>query len=188
MEDDVYKREEWIRYPDCEKDPRFWEQLKRHEGENRDRLGRHLVYKCPAGKLTVGWGHNLDDNPIPLSWFNDGLPPHEGQAITDECAKDLLKADVAECAKQLDTWRAHWRYMDTPRQAVLLNMCFNMGIGTLRAFEKLNRALLREDFEGAAEQMKKSRWYKQVGNRSKELVAQMLRNEWMSGDPAEWGE
>ena len=42
-------------------DTQLIEQLKKHEG---------LVlkpYKCPVGKLTIGYGHNLEDNGLSQS-------------------------------------------------------------------------------------------------------------------------
>ena len=43
----------------------FLSQLKRHEGEHREG-GRHVAYRCPAGALTIGWGHNLDARKLAL--------------------------------------------------------------------------------------------------------------------------
>jgi GH24 family phage-related lysozyme (muramidase) len=35
------------------------EDLKKDEGF------RGCSYKCSAGKITIGYGHNIEDNPIP---------------------------------------------------------------------------------------------------------------------------
>ena len=41
-----------------EKDERFLSQLKAHEGL------RLFAYVCPAGRLTIGWGHNCEASPV----------------------------------------------------------------------------------------------------------------------------
>ena len=42
----------------------FLNRLMRHEGAKRAPDGSHVAYRCPAGALTIGYGHNLDANPI----------------------------------------------------------------------------------------------------------------------------
>lgn len=165
-----------------ESNERFLEQLKRHEGEKRDKVGRHVAYRCSAGKLTIGWGHNLDANPIPNSYFSDGEQAHEGSVITNETAEKLLRQDVAACAKQLDLYMYWWRRMSMPRQGVLLNMCFNMGIKTLKTFEDTLGAMKKGDYTSAAYGMLDSRWAKQVKGRAKELALQMRDGVWIGAD------
>lgn len=160
----------------------FWEQLKRHEGSKRDKVGRHVAYRCPAGALTIGWGHNLDANPIPDNWFSDGQKPKVGSVITNATAEDILKRDVADCAKRLDCHMYWWRQMCAPRQAVLLNMCFNLGYVKFRGFSKMLDATRRGNWAGSVFEMEASRWFHQVGRRAKELVLQMYTGKWVDSD------
>ena len=157
----------------------FWAQLKRHEGEKRDKVGRHEAYICPAGRLTIGWGHNLEASPIPNDWFSDGEKAHAGSVITNTTAEKLLRDDVAVCARQLDSYMYTWRTMKPARQAVLLNMCFNMGWGGLKEFKKMLDAVKRRSWREAAAEMQDSRWARQVKGRAKELSLQMLLGEWI---------
>ena len=71
-------------------------QLRRDEGAVRDQAGRHLAYRCPAGKLTIGHGHNLEANPIP------GMA--EGSVLSEEDARALLEKDVSLVKGQLTLW------------------------------------------------------------------------------------
>ncbi len=162
--------------------PLFLEQLKRHEGSVRDKVGRHVAYKCPAGKLTIGWGHNLDANPISHDWFSDGEKPKEGSVITNGAAEDLLKSDVAACARDLDLYFYPWRSMAEPRQAVLLNMCFNLGWPTLKQFKGMFEAIKKHSWREAAAEMQDSKWYRQVKGRGKELSLQMYLGRWIGAD------
>ena len=55
-------------------------------------------------------------------------------------------------------------------------MCFNLGRARLFMFKKLFQALKKGDYDTAAEEMKDSNWYKQVGNRAKKLCDMMKNN------------
>ena len=52
-------------------------------------------------------------------------------------------------------------------------MSFNLGLTRLSKFKKLKTALLQRDYNSAAKEMMDSRWYGQVGRRSRELVKTM---------------
>lgn len=110
-------------------------------------------YKCPAGKLTIGYGHNLEDN-----------------GITKEVAEKLLKSDLQyadiECLSHIPSYAR----IDEARKFVLLDMCFNMGISRLLTFKKMLAALQEGYYERAAYEMLNSKWAKQVGRRAKELA------------------
>lgn len=145
---------------------RFMEQLKRHEGlELR-------TYVCTEGKLTIGYGHNLTDDPV---W---GL--QRGDKISAKQAEDLLLRDIRVKARELDASIPWWRTLNEPRQGVILNMAFNMGVAGLLEFKDMLAALRQGDYETAAHEMIDSDWFGQVGVRSEELVNQMRRGEWSS--------
>jgi GH24 family phage-related lysozyme (muramidase) len=61
-----------------------------------------------------------------------------------------------------------------PIQRVIVNMCFNLGGSRLSKFRKMIEACQHHDWEEMAVQMEDSRWFKQVGRRSKELQAMVL--------------
>ena len=126
-------------------------ELKRDEGF------RSCVYKCTAGKQTVGYGHNLEDNPMP-----------------ELVAEQLLKHDIAHCLSQCEQWP--WFYtLNDARQRVIVNMVFNIGANGVSKFSSMIQAISEQDYEWAADEMIDSRWYNQVGDRAKRLV-EMMRN------------
>ena len=57
-------------------------------------------------------------------------------------------------------------------------MCYNMGWPTLSKFKKMFAALDAADYNEAAEQMKDSKWYRDVGVRAEKLILTMKTNEW----------
>lgn len=123
------------------------DRIKRHEGL------RLKPYRCTAGKLTIGYGRNLEDN-----------------GITEEEAHFLLMNDLEkswdECCKAF-SWISK---MDKIRQGVIVELCFNMGLGRLKGFKKMLAACERGDYETASVEMLDSLWARQVGQRAKTLA------------------
>ncbi len=132
---------------------RVAEHIKAHEGLSL------TPYKCPAGKWTIGYGHNIEDNGIPV-----------------QIAEALLKSDIAGALKDLERIDTYCE-LDTERQMILVDMCFNLGISSLRRFRRMWAALADGDYVLAATEMADSQWYHQVGNRAKKLVDGMVRGE-----------
>lgn len=129
------------------------EQLILHEGM------KLKPYRCPAGKLTIGVGRNLEDK---------GLSKQE--------ALFLLRRDIAEITNELRKY-PWFKTLDMVRQKVLIDMAFNLGINGLLSFKKMLSYLKAGDYEKAADEMVNSRWYGQVGDRSKRLVKMMRTGE-----------
>lgn len=147
-----------------ERDQKFLEQLERHEGFCP------ATYFCPSGALTIGYGHNLDANPIP--------DIDKNSVITKDRAERILIEDCRKFAEKLDTYLPWWRSLNLPRQGVLLNMAFNMGVSGLLSFKNTLRAVREGRFKDAGEGMLASKWATQVKGRAKELAAQMRTGEW----------
>lgn len=148
-------------------------ELVRDEGE------KFKAYKDTKGKWTCGIGHNLDDcGTAPLQRtvqdiIERGISPQE--------CDQLFAWDIARTEKDLDRALPWWRALDPVRQRVILNMCFNMGIGSA----KLGHGLLsltntlehvhNGEYSQAADGMLKTLWAKEVGPRAQRL-ANMMRN------------
>jgi len=131
------------------------EQLKRHEGF------RSKPYLCTAGKLTIGYGRNLDD-----------------VGISKTEAEQLLKNDIQKCIEQLHARFPVVERLDTVRFDCLINMCFNLGITRLSKFKKMWAALENNEYKRASEEMLDSKWARQVGVRAQELAYQMLTGKY----------
>ena len=148
-----------------EHDNTFLAQLERHEGLRLE------AYICPAGKLTVGFGHNCEDRPVA------GVEK-VGDTITRSRADQLLLEDVSLLADELDSRIPWWRTMDEPRQAVVLNMAFNMGTPKLMGFKRALSAMKIGDYNRAGSEMLDSQWARQVRGRAAELARQMVLGAW----------
>lgn len=117
---------------------------------------RGVPYVDTEGKLTIGYGRNLIDNP---------LQPHE--------AAELLMSDITRTVRDLDRMLPWWRSLSEARQMVLANMAYNLGLPRLLGFQKFLAAAKRGDYDLAAHEMLDSLWHKQVGKRAERLAEEM---------------
>ena len=148
-----------------EYDDTFLDQIKRHEGLRLE------AYLCPAGALTVGYGHNCDVWPV-------ACVEKVGDVISRTKAEEILVEDVAFFAEELDDKLPWWRKMEEPRQAVLLNMAFNLGVPKLLGFKRALGAMSIGDYPRAGTEMLDSLWARQVKGRAAELARQMVLGAW----------
>ena len=98
--------------------------------------------------------------------------------ISRGSAEMLLYLDVKALAKELDDKLPWWRKMEEPRQAVLLNLAFNMGVPSLMGFKRFLAAAGSENWNSAAYERGDSRWAEQVKHRSRELITQFALGAW----------
>lgn len=146
-------------------------QLKRHEGTVRDKDGLHRAYRCPAGALTIGYGHNLDANPVP------GI--NKDSRLSEEQAERLLATDIRNFCLELDRVFPWWRSLDEARRGVMVNMAFNLGIAKLRAFTSTLGAMQAGRFAEAAQNiLQNKRWHAQIGIRLDQLAEQIRSGLW----------
>jgi len=130
------------------------EQLKRHEGH------RSQLYTCSAGKLTIGYGHNIEE-----------------LGVSGAVSELMLAEDVAVAYDAAMTV-PYWDGLNPARQDVLANMVFNMGFPRFSGFKKMHAALEIDDYDTASKEMLDSKWAVQVGDRARELSAQMSNGEY----------
>lgn len=112
-----------------------------------------------TGKLTVGYGHNLDE---PMS---------------KDLAERILIHDL-ECAEKIvdSIFPREFinSFLSRRRRNVLIAMAYNMG-NKVRTFKRMITALKKGDCEGAAREMIWSKWYSDVGaNRVENLATIMV--------------
>jgi len=120
----------------------------------RDEGLRLKPYRCPAGKLTIGVGRNLDD-----------------VGITEDEARVLLSGDILRAESTLRRNLSWFMTAPEPVQRGLANMCFNLGFVGLSQFGKMLSALASKDYAAAAAEALKSKWATQVGARAERIAA-----------------
>jgi len=133
------------------------EDLIRHEGYVRE------IYLCSEGYPTFGVGHLVTEADPEYTWPVG--TPVEDERILSAFHDDYTDAYTDACALFLN--------LDSQPDDVVrvcVNMAFNLGRTRLGQFKNMIQAVNEGNYKKAADEMVDSRWYNQVGRRSKELV------------------
>ena len=123
--------------------------IRKHEGL------RLKPYICPAGKLTVGYGRNLQD-----------------KGISKVEAELMLNNDVNECILDLEKIFVTdgFESFSESLQTALIDMRFQLGYYGFREFKKMIAALKVGNIKLAKIEATDSAWYGQTPNRAKEII------------------
>ena len=126
----------------------------------------HEIYLDHLGYPTFGIGHLVTESD----------PEHGfavGTAISPERCSQAFQSDIHGVVSD-----CHILYPDFPNlpeeaQQIIANMMFNLGRPRLSKFVGMKRSVDNRDWDGAADEMVDSRWYRQVGARAERLVSRM---------------
>ena len=131
------------------------DQLIAHEGLRLD------MYKDTVGIATIGVGRNLQ---------------HVGLRTEAE-ARYLLRSDIVAIRSELERALPWLGDLNEVRQRVLMDMAFNMGVSGLMKFEKTMQNIADGRYEAASQEMLRSKWADQVGQRAMTLSKMMATGE-----------
>ena len=127
------------------------EMLKTHEGL------KLKLYRCTAGRLTIGYGRNIQDN-----------------GITENEALFLLAADIFTTEVELHEIFKDFDGFTDNRKAALIDMMFNLGKTRFLLFRDMIKSINDSDWDSAAGEAMDSLWAGQVGQRAS-IIAGMLK-------------
>lgn len=130
------------------------ERTKRFEGVS------FMPYKCTAGEWTIGYGHLIKGG------------------ITLATAEVMLDEDLAKAEREARVNFAWFEKLNGPRQAVVVDMIFNIGLARFYGFKKMRAAIESGDFDKAAEEMLDSKYGRQVVHRARLNAEIMKTGEW----------
>ena len=140
------------------------QEIKRHEGEVLN------IYEDSLGYKTLGVGHLCKPEDPEYDW---AVGTSVSQEVVDMYYEDDFDKHYMEA---IHVFGSHEDWDELPEviQRVLVNMCFNLGGSRLSKFRNMLKACRNHDWKEMAVQMEDSRWYGQVGRRSKELQKMVL--------------
>ncbi len=140
------------------------EQIKRHEGEVLN------IYEDSLGYKTLGVGHLCQPEDPEYDW---AVGTSVSQEVVDMYYEDDFDKHYMEA---IHVFGSHedWNELPEVIQRVLVNMCFNLGGSRLSKFRNMLKACREHNWKEMSVQMQDSRWYRQVGRRSKELQQAVL--------------
>jgi lysozyme len=127
-----------------------------HEGE------RLKMYQDTKGIWTIGVGHNIEE-----------------KGISKAVSQMMLEEDLAEAAEDARTF--NWfGGLDEVRQAVVIDMIFNMGLTRFSRFRKTIGYIERGMYRSASVEMLDSKWAREdvAESRSGKLSKMMETGEW----------
>jgi len=138
------------------------ERVKSHEGY------RISPYKDTVGKWTVGYGRNLEDNPLTAPEVIKLFNKTEFKSTLDAemFFEDLLIRDIELHTQELEENLAMFPMCDKDEQTVLIDMAFNLGVPTLLQFEGMLHAIDNDDRVQAAVELLDSQYAEQVKTRA----------------------
>lgn len=152
------------------------DMIRRHEGLSL------TAYRCPAGKETIGYGWNLEAH---------ALPPEIASrlrvtgSITPAMADELLDISIGVATADCRSIYIGFDGFAEARKAALVDFMLNVGAGTAMKFKRMHLAIEAGNWNEAAEQVRDSEYWRQLGGDPKgtddgklerpEEIAAMLR-------------
>lgn len=121
------------------------------------------AYEDSLGYLTIGIGHLIDQR--------------KGGRLPDAIIDALFEHDLHEHANLLFALLPWAKDLDPVRQAVLIDMHFNMGRNLL-GFKETLRHLEAGHWDAAADAMLDSKWAQQVKDRAQRLAKMIRTGAW----------
>ena len=131
------------------------DDIKKHEGF------RSVVYKCTAGKLTIGFGKRV-----------------KYLKVTQEQSEEWLKEDL-ENLKYVLADKYAW-FLPAPQEVkdIVMNMAYQLGPTSFSKFKRTIKLFKNKDYEGASIEMLDSKWAREdTPERAKELSERLASVE-----------
>ena len=140
-------------------------------GKLRDELKidegvKYEIYLDHLSLPTLGVGHLIKDTDP-----ENGLPV--GTKIEEERVNELFDEDIQVTIQECKYLYNDFDDLPEEAQRIIANMMFNLGRPRLSRFLKMKKHVDNRDFVSASEEMKNSKWYRQVTNRAQRLCDRM---------------
>tara|TARA_B100000614_G_scaffold262903_1_gene299917 strand:+ start:88494 stop:89315 length:822 start_codon:yes stop_codon:yes gene_type:complete len=137
--------------------------------------GRPSLFSYPdADSKSIGYGFFLGNpsarNRIEELGYNFEAVYNGEQPISPEHATKLFREDIKIATRDAQQLFPSYTNQPAAVQLILTDMAYNLGIDRLSRFSEFRAAIEAKDYQEAAKELVDSRWYGQVGNRSKNHV------------------
>ena len=133
-------------------------QLLREEG------AESCAYQDSLGFWTIGVGRLID--------------ARKGGGLSNDEIDFLLENDIKTKTREVLLALPWMPRLSEPRQAVLIGMAFQMGIGGLLKFKRALGSIEDGQYAEAAVEMLESKWGNQTPERAYRMAKQMETGEW----------
>ena len=136
------------------------EELKIDEGV------KYEIYLDHLSLPTCGVGHLIKET-------DPEFDLEVGTKIDEERVNELFDEDIKVTLQECTYLYDDFYNLPEEAQLIIANMMFNLGRPRLSRFLKMKKHIDNRDFVSASEEMKNSKWYRQVTNRADRLVQRM---------------
>jgi lysozyme len=130
---------------------------------------KNIAYRDTLGVWTIGVGHT-------------GPEVHEGLVWADSLVGSTLDADIAKKTAEVVYALPWFGQLNEARQAVLIQMAFQMGTRGLLGFPRTLAAVHDGHWDEAANGMLMSKWAQQTPGRAHRLSRQMRLGVWIDSN------
>ena len=127
---------------------------------------KNEIYLDHLGLPTFGIGHLVTDTDAEFGC-------DVGTSVSEQRVEEAFKKDVQIVIKDCEILYPDFNELPEEVQQIIANMMFNLGRPRLSKFKGMKRGVDNQDWNGAADEMVDSRWYRQVGKRAERLVERM---------------
>lgn len=125
---------------------------------------RSTIYRCPTGHPTIGYGVNLEITPIP-------------RHIAELWTRHIIRSIHGTLQKRIPFYDD----LDPARQAVLVSLAYQLGVGGLLRFRRMLAAVSSQDYASAARELADSRLASQTPERVRRHQEILLRGSVQMG-------
>jgi len=139
---------------------RLREELKTDEG------CKYEIYLDHLGLPTFGIGHLVVKG-------DPEFKKEVGTPVAEIRVNEVFEQDIGVTINDCKKVYNDWDLMNEEVKLICCNMMFNLGYPRYCKFKKMVQAIKDEDWLEAGNQMKDSRWYKQVTNRADRLISRI---------------
>jgi lysozyme len=119
---------------------------------------RSEAYCCTEGYPTIGTGHKIGPKGAPLSAYTFTVSKEVDEVWTLE--------GIDKIDRQLSKKYDWYQLLNEDRQAVIVSMCYQLGIDGFGKFKKTIEHISNGDYKDAAKEMLDSKWAVQTEGRA----------------------
>lgn len=135
------------------------------------------IYRDTEGYWTIGTGHLVTKDPsksVAISILDSKFSRKTDGVITKQEAEILFNEDVESAQRGIKAnsiVRPVYESLDDNRKIAMINMVFQLGIKGVSGFKNSLALLSQKQWDNAAVNLAKSKWYEQTPNRAKRVIS-----------------
>ncbi len=145
------------------------DQLRKELAE--DEGCKYEIYLDHLGYPTFGIGHLITEKDPEYKALS--LDTYVGIKVSETRVNEAFEADIEQVLNDCTRLYDDFYLLPEEVQLIIANMMFNLGYPRLEKFKDMYFNISTRNWQGAANEMVNSKWYRQVTNRAERLVQRM---------------